>query len=348
MRVYKIEKKYLLQIFNELKKIGKIIAPISDDKSIVFDEVQNLAQVVLDYKKTLLPIRKILYPPKQELLSFNEELIINQNIQFTELSKPSQWTVLFGLHPCDLNAINIQDQFYLHGKFIDPFYKQIRENTFIVGHSCLPGDDCFCNNTNTDDINQGFDLFLNELDGQYLVWVGSTKGEDFVAKNYDHFSKTITQEDLDRFTEWNNYRRKMFKHKFGLHSMPKLMELSLGSNIWEELGEECLSCGLCTTVCPTCSCYNIKDELDAAEFGSGARYRYWDSCMLPIFSMVSSGYNFRENRSDRLKLYYTHKLKGYQGIFEQPSCVGCGRCIDACPVNINILRVVKELSRIEV
>ena len=75
----------------------------------------------------------------------------------------------------------------------------------------------------------------------------------------------------------------------------------------------------------------------------GVRERMMDSCTLPYYSMVAGDHDFRPNRTNRLKLYYTHKLKEYIGKWGQPSCVGCGRCIAFCPVDINVLSVSNAL-----
>jgi len=63
---------------------------------------------------------------------------------------------------------------------------------------------------------------------------------------------------------------------------------------------------------------------------------------------VAGGHNFREARAERLKLYYTHKLKAFITEYGKPSCVGCGRCIDTCPVNINVAEVIRALKGQEV
>jgi sulfhydrogenase subunit beta (sulfur reductase) len=96
-------------------------------------------------------------------------------------------------------------------------------------------------------------------------------------------------------------------------------------------------------VCPTCNCYNVSDKLFLGK-KPGERLRFWDSCTLPEYSQVGSGENFREHKSDRLKLWYTHKLQAYVSKFGKPSCVGCGRCIATCPVNINVKTIAKALA----
>jgi len=70
--------------------------------------------------------------------------------------------------------------------------------------------------------------------------------------------------------------------------------------------------------------------------------------MFVDYSEVAGGHNFRKRRDSRLKLWYTHKLKAFPHEFGRPSCVGCGRCVETCPVDINVLTVSDALTRCEV
>jgi sulfhydrogenase subunit beta (sulfur reductase) len=125
--------------------------------------------------------------------------------------------------------------------------------------------------------------------------------------------------------------------------MPDLMELKYQDPLWEKLGQACLACGSCSNVCPTCNCYNINDKPFLTENASHIS-RCWDACTLESYSEVAGGENFRETRSQRLKLYYTHKLQAYISKYGKPACVGCGRCIETCPVDINIKTVAQSLD----
>ena len=49
----------------------------------------------------------------------------------------------------------------------------------------------------------------------------------------------------------------------------------------------------------------------------------------------------------RVKFRYYHKQRGFVAEYGRPSCVGCGRCISACPVKIDISEVISQLRRME-
>ena len=110
---------------------------------------------------------------------------------------------------------------------------------------------------------------------------------------------------------------------------------------WKELSESCLGCGTCTFVCPTCQCYDIKD------FNTGhgvKRFRCWDSCMYSEFTKMSAGQP-RLTQLERFRQRFMHKLVYFptnnDGMF---SCVGCGRCLAKCPIQMNIVKVMKKLG----
>jgi sulfhydrogenase subunit beta (sulfur reductase) len=84
---------------------------------------------------------------------------------------------------------------------------------------------------------------------------------------------------------------------------------------------------------------------DEPELGTGAstRVRTWDSCLFRSHAAVAGGENFREQRASRIKFRFYHKQRGFVAEYGRPSCVGCGRCITACPVNIHIAEVLNRL-----
>ena len=121
-----------------------------------------------------------------------------------------------------------------------------------------------------------------------------------------------------------------------LHLMEKFNDKQ-----WENLSRACLACGTCTFVCPTCQCYDIRD------FDNGktvTRYRCWDSCMYSDFTLMAHGNN-RQTQAQRFRQRFMHKLVYFpsnnEGIY---SCVGCGRCVEKCPQNLNIVKVIKALG----
>ena len=71
--------------------------------------------------------------------------------------------------------------------------------------------------------------------------------------------------------------------------------------------------------------------------------RSYDSCQLNGYARVAGGASPREDITKRFRNRYLCKLCYMQTNFNTLGCVGCGRCIDACPAGIDYNRVVKSL-----
>ncbi len=340
MRVFKMRKEDLREYLESLKKVGELWAPVRKGDKFVYDKIDDVDKVELKALRTILPPKKFFIPQRNTVLKYR------LNNEYSDPVEEVPFRILFGLHPCDINGLLILDRIYLE-RFPDPLYKKRRENTAIIGLSCVPDEKCLGKSTNTHYVEEGFDIALTDLDDKYLVWVSSSLGDDLVRYRIDLFDENITEDDMKQYVSWRNWRDSQYKLYYDLTGMPDIMVLSWDSPLWEELADDCLSCGMCSMVCPTCPCYNVKDitELSSDE---GERIRYWDSCMYREFALVAGGHNFREARAERIKLWYTHKLKSFGHEFGKPACVGCGRCIDTCPADINVARVIKALKGEEV
>ncbi|MGD8665834.1 MAG: 4Fe-4S dicluster domain-containing protein, partial [Desulfobacterales bacterium] len=116
------------------------------------------------------------------------------------------------------------------------------------------------------------------------------------------------------------------------------------ASFWEEVSFACINCGTCTYACPTCWCFDIQDENRGKR---GCRMRNWDSCMYPLFTLHGSGHNPRGTKLHRVRQRFMHKLKYYVDKYDAGiQCVGCGRCIRHCPVNIDIRRVCGYMNNV--
>jgi sulfhydrogenase subunit beta (sulfur reductase) len=338
MRAVKLQKENLNDFLDAIKPFGELWGPVKDGDSFILDKITDYNKIDLTALRTKIPYKKLLFPPKFKMFEFKEGV---------EVPNPEELPrqVIFGMHPCDIHGLMIMDNFFnLH--FPDPYYNARRERTAVIGLSCIPDELCFCKTTNTHYAERGFDLALTELGNIFIVWVGSSLGDDMVRQCPQLIDENVTPDDLKKYVEWRQYREAQFQ-EMDFTGMPSIMELSYESPIWEELGEKCLSCGACTIVCPTCPCFNVIDEI-SLDGKKVERQRRWDSCTFREYSMVAEGHNFREARSERLKLRFTHKLQAFVGKFGEPACVGCGRCINTCPVDIDIRTVGMRLKGEEV
>jgi sulfhydrogenase subunit beta (sulfur reductase) len=336
MKIVKLKKENLFPFLESISKDSDLWAPVKKygDRH-VFQIVEDPSLIDLDYTRTLLPPRNFILPPKIDMFQVAG---MDFEPNFSHVVK----RIIFGIHPCDIHGLLIMDKFYTHS-YEDPYYLESRKNTVVLGHSCWPDENCLCKSTNTHIVEEGYDLFFTDLKEDYLVWIGSSQGDDLIRMKPDLFEEEITEKDIQSFIQRREDKEKAFQAEFNFTTMPDLMELKYNDPLWEDLGMACLACGSCSNVCPTCNCYNVEDRPVLGKNCSNVS-RCWDACTLDYYSGVAGGENFREKRSDRLKLWYTHKFQAYISKYGKPACVGCGRCVATCPVDINVLTVGKALD----
>jgi formate hydrogenlyase subunit 6/NADH:ubiquinone oxidoreductase subunit I len=331
-----MEKSRLDDLVRGLAEHYEVVGPVTHGDTFVFGRVDDPSVLRLDYDTTILPPKKYFVPQSEELMRFR-----THDGHVTSDHAQAHPRVLFGLHPCDINALMLMDNVFL-GEFEDPYYKARREQTLLVGVSCEPRPECFCNAWGTDEVHWGFDIFLTDLGDRYFVSVRSVKGADLLDRYVE------TAETTDRDTEDFQRKTKAFKAAFegalDTAQLPLLLDAKFDDPVWDELGDRCLSCGACSMVCPTCYCFDVKDRL-TPDGQEGSRYRVWDSCQFSEFAEVAHGHNFRETRSSRVKYRYYHKQWGYLSKFERVLCVGCGRCERACKADINPRVVIEALQQ---
>jgi sulfhydrogenase subunit beta (sulfur reductase) len=343
MKVLTIDKSNLNKLLDIFLKEYKVYGPTKTGLESTFDEIKSIKDLHLDYISTVLPPKKFFHPPKETLFSYN---VKNGKIITKEI-KPDEKILLFGIHPCDVNAILRLDKFF-SGDFNDPYYQNRRKNTFIVALNCVePSEHSFCISTGTGpDLNEGYDILLTDIGTKYLLEIGTKTGSRLVEGLK---LRTAQKEDIKEKEKRLKLMKKKMKKSMNISWLSKIARENTNHRVWLDLGERggvtgsfpCLSCGSCTFVCPTCYCYDVNDKTDLS-LKSGTRYREWDSCQLLEYGEVSLDGNFRRDRKDRIRHWMMCKFGAAAGGINS-SCVGCGRCIRICPSKIDITEVAKAI-----
>lgn len=319
-----------------LRAWGRVWAPVEAEHGLYTLEVidEDVSRARPEALRTVLPFKKLLLKTRFEMLRSDG----GQNA-VVSADNDAGPQVFFGAHACDIHALKILDLLYL-ADCPDPYYRRNREQLVVVGYGCWPDEKCFCSSLGTSTADDGFDLFLTPLDGWTQVVVGSSVGDDIVRANPQLFEPG-TRQDGRQYLERLRARERAFQLQLDVTDLPFILDLKKDDPVWDELGKKCLCCGSCSMVCPTCSCFNIMDEVRPEAV---ARLRTWDSCLFRDYALVAGGHSFRGDRGERVRNRYYHKQEAFVREFGMPSCVGCGRCIDNCPTGINVVEVF-ELVR---
>ncbi|MHC4456708.1 MAG: 4Fe-4S dicluster domain-containing protein [Planctomycetota bacterium] len=300
------------------------------------EQVHSLDRLNLDYEFLVVPPKVIAFPQLELLFKFKNEKII-------ETAQPKTSKLLFGLRACDAKAISFMDDFFKRN-FEDIYYLNRSMDKLLVIVGCKkPLVNCFCTSAKTGPfLEKGFDLQLVDIGNKYLVEVGSEKGHEFIA-SFRKFFDEAAQDDVDcsKISKRDAEKADSLRLDFQ-KAIEKFCDDKVPQEMYERIAERCIYCGGCLYVCPTCSCFNVFDELKKS---SGSRWRNWDACVFEGYTREASGHNPRSEKWIRTSRRYEHKLKYDYLTTGMSGCVGCGRCLSSCPVNIGISQAIEEVSK---
>lgn len=295
-----------------------------------------LKNIVLENVDTVIPPKNIFYPQLDSLFKFKKG-----KIQETIKSSPK---LLFGVTPCDLRGILFCDEFFKRN-FEDTYYLSKAQNRLIVVKACLepPRSTCFCTSTGTGPFAEtGYDLQIVERGNKYIVEIGSKKGQSFVNK-YKRFFEDIPETAVKVIEGVRLKAIQSVELKVNFEKALKLManDEFTPRYVYEQIGERCIYCGGCVYVCPTCTCFNVSDDGNVED---GIRYRTWDTCVFEGYTREASGHNPRAEKWLRTSRRYEHKLKYDYAKTGTSGCVGCGRCLASCPVNLGMSKFIQRIT----
>ncbi len=337
-----LQKDELKTLFNRMAIENTTVGPIESgtDRNgntlFAFEQVKDFEKLRLDYPTTKLPAKRYFLPYREDLASFEFKRDDWQKHTSYNSDRPY---VFFGLHACDINALNKLDKVLMGSVYPMPYYAAKRNNMFIIGIDCRPQPFCFCRSMGADSVTHGFDLFLTDLGNRYFVEILSA-----TAYNFLKTVKTSEPEENDHalYMKAVAERNRQFTAHVDTSDLAKILDMEFQSPVWKQWGDRCLACGTCANVCPTCYCYGVEETV-AVDLKSAQKKKTLYSCNLIDFAEVAGGHNFRAERSTRLKYRYYHKHRGFVEAFEESLCVGCGRCGEACLAGITVPEVIASV-----
>lgn len=314
-------------VYSPLGSIDELPQGVSDRQSPgAYRLQQNSTSRAFAWANGPQALKPLLFSPQEVLWSSRQSA--TGSLEFIRQMPATAPMAVLGVRACDLAALAMLDRHFAS----DAQYQARRSGLLLLAVNCTdPAETCFCHSTGDGPAAaQGYDLLLDELDEAYLLRSGSARGADL----------------LDRLalSEASAAQRAQARqqHETAVGRMHRQLPPDLAGRLvaqpqhahWDAVAGRCLSCGNCTSVCPTCFCHAERDATDLD--GRASRHvREWDSCFSPAHSYIH-GKVIRVQTRHRYRQWLTHKLDGWHAQFGRSGCVGCGRCISWCPVGIDL------------
>lgn len=319
-------KKFIAEV---IKNGFKVYGPLKQEDGVSLSELKAADDMFFDYFNFKLPPKRHFFPWSELVCMYKEKTI-------QEAPLPEDKIMIFGIRPCDARSFSFLDSVFIDEKAVDPYYRDRRNNTIVVSLTCRdPLPTCFCTSVGGSPAGkEGTDILVFDTGDSLLFETCSEKGTSFLEPYAKLFSKP-GQADLKAAKDLAAKAEKKVSSA-GIKDAARKLKDKFYDPVWDELAERCLGCGVCTFSCPTCYCFGLYDERDR-------RSRIHDSCMYREFTLEASGHNPRTTQNERMRQRLMHKFLYTVENFGETFCVGCGRCVTACPVNMDIRENLVEV-----
>ena len=328
-----MEKAKLNDVLTQLARENDVLVPVDYDGLTQFanyEMVQNgKCELFFGGNVTLSP--KTVYMPQAEAMyRFKAQ---GKSLAIEEMPQSDRTQILFGMRHCDTRGISALDKVFLDEKFPDPQYQAKRENTVVFSLACNhPKATCFCGSMGVDRAHAEVsvaDVQVYDFEDSFGFIALSDKGAALLA------TLTGLGEAEDKLPVQDPQVR-----SFDPSEVPSKLAGMFNDAIWEQYSFKCLNCGTCTYICPTCHCFDINNKQRGEH---GWKLRTWDSCMFGEYTRMAGGHNPRPGKKERVRNRFLHKLQYFNEKHDMFLCVGCGRCISKCPVNMDITKFLQQV-----
>jgi len=306
-----------------------IFATVKNDFGLDYEPVDASNIVEISYNKP---------KPATSLKSFF--LPIKENVTAkVQATKPR---IIIGAPNCDIAGLEILDEIYLDKDFKDPFYSHRRENTILISADCFNiTEHCHCLTYDVKPYStSGADLAVVHMNDLMLFREITSRGKEFLSQ-LSFLRESDNKDFAAEIKEKHQYvESALTVSNKGLPDYKTTGSLveKAGDEVWRKYSSGCVSCGACSTICPTCSCFLLIDK------PGFEKIKQTDACQYPGFVRVAGGEDALVETHRRFRNRYMCKYVWKPAKFKPTACTGCGRCIETCIGGINKNKLFVELA----
>jgi ferredoxin len=340
-----IKKSALDALLTDLSKGALVLVPKYVDGVTQFAPYAARGELAFDAVNTLLPPKDMLFPQTEKMYRYG---FAADGSAYIEPLHDDDERIIFGIRPCDMRSIELMDDVFLTKGFVDDFYASRRAKLTTVAIACNSvKESCFCDSMGLSPTSApAADILLYEGSDAYQVVAQSENGNLTLAGWISHLQEGSVEGGAEpaagRTAEPPSTSCSL---RVDFAGVKQKLDAMFDHPIWEQISKKCISCGTCAYVCPTCHCFDISQGKNPT---CDERFRCWDSCMFSKYTEMAGRHNPRAQKIERVRNRFMHKLCYFEDRYGKTLCVGCGRCIDACPVLLEISLLIDTVAAMDI
>jgi ferredoxin len=327
MKIYSVPEKRWNSFLQSLLETYRTYAPFLKYETVDYEELipDKIDSIYYASVKPTTPLKIFHFPVKENVVKATQK----------------EQRIIIGTPACDLAALDLMDSIFLDDEFLDIYYKENRENTIIFGKDCYGHDEsCHCTSYGLTPYPQkNCDVIMSYDENNFYLQPISGKGEKILSEFGLDKEETLEELPYDVSKKRETVKSDLDKHNQKLpdsEATRKLVEREDKEELWKKHAKTCVSCGACSTICPTCHCFLLIDRVGFEKI------KNWDTCQHPDFERVAAGEDPLQKLYTRLRNRYLCKYSYKPDMFGEIACTGCGRCIEACIGEINKNELIME------
>jgi ferredoxin len=329
MSYYSIRKEEWDNILEQLIQSYTVFATVSNEFGQDYEllKAADIPHILYNKPKPATSLKNLFLPVKENVTSKRD---------------PEKPRIILGIPNCDIEGLNLLHEIYLDNDYYDIFFRDRRNNTILIASDCFSIlEHCHCL---TYDIKpystKTADLSVVQMNGSIIFRSINGKGLEFISKIAGAEpvnDKSIIASIDTKHKETEALLNKSNKNLPDYKTTGRLVE-SAKEEVWKKYSSDCVSCGACTTICPTCTCFLLIDK------PGFEKVKQLDACQYPGFERVAGGEDALHELPHRFRNRYMCKYLWKPKKFKSLACTGCGRCIEACIGKINKNELFAELA----